>query len=85
MDTITQIPLFFDFSPYLSILEISYILASILFILGLKKLSHPETARSGNLWAAAGMGLAILCTFCSIKQKLLMEQVKVFKTSLLLL
>lgn len=51
--------------PYtyqISILEISYILASVLFILGLKKLSHPDTARNGNLWAAAGMALAILCT-----------------------
>lgn len=45
-----------------SILEISYLGASILFILGLKKLSHPDTARSGNLWAAAGMGTAILFT-----------------------
>jgi NAD(P) transhydrogenase subunit beta len=62
MDTIITLQRFFDFSPYISILEISYILASILFILGLKKLSHPDTARSGNLWAAAGMGLAILFT-----------------------
>jgi NAD(P) transhydrogenase subunit beta len=62
MDTIIPLQRLFDFSPNLSILEISYILASILFILGLKKLSHPDTARSGNLWAAAGMGLAILCT-----------------------
>jgi len=46
----------------ISILEISYLLASVLFILGLKKLSHPATARSGNLWAAAGMGAAILFT-----------------------
>jgi len=50
------------FTPQISILEISYILASVLFILGLKKLSHPDTARNGNLWAAAGMLLAILCT-----------------------
>lgn len=46
----------------LSILEISYLIASVLFILGLKKLSHPATARSGNLWAAAGMAAAILFT-----------------------
>ena len=46
----------------ISILEMTYILASVLFIVGLKKLSHPETARNGNLWAAAGMGLAILFT-----------------------
>jgi H+-translocating NAD(P) transhydrogenase subunit beta len=62
MDTIISIPRMYEFSPTISILEISYILASVLFVLGLKKLSHPDTARSGNLWAAAGMGLAILCT-----------------------
>ena len=59
METITKI---IQFTPEISILEISYILASVLFIVGLKKLSHPDTARNGNLWAAAGMGLAILFT-----------------------
>ena len=60
----------FEFSDYISVLEISYILASILFILGLKKLSHPDTARNGNLWAAGGMGLAILFTILFHKTKL---------------
>jgi NAD(P) transhydrogenase subunit beta len=59
METITRV---IDYSYQISILEISYLLASILFILGLKKLSHPATARSGNLWSAAGMGIAILFT-----------------------
>ena len=59
MDTIINITKAIFYSPYISILEISYLFASILFILGLKKLSHPDTARSGNLWAAAGMALAI--------------------------
>ena len=59
METITKL---IQFSSEISILEISYLLASILFILGLKKLSHPATARSGNLWAAAGMAAAILFT-----------------------
>lgn len=45
-----------------SILEISYIIASIFFILGLKMLSHPETARRGNIIAAIGMVMAILFT-----------------------
>ncbi len=45
-----------------SILEISYIIASVLFVVGLKMLSHPETARRGNIWAAVGMSLAILAT-----------------------
>jgi NAD(P) transhydrogenase subunit beta len=44
------------------ILEISYILASVLFILGLKKLSDPITARRGNLLAAFGMAFAIVAT-----------------------
>ncbi len=57
------------FTPQISILEISYVLASVLFILGLKKLSHPDTARNGNLWAAAGMTLAILCTILFHKKE----------------
>jgi NAD(P) transhydrogenase subunit beta len=44
------------------ILEISYIIASVCFIIGLKMLSHPETARRGNIVAACGMLLAILFT-----------------------
>jgi H+-translocating NAD(P) transhydrogenase subunit beta len=59
MEQITKI---IEFTNEISILEISYLVASVLFILGLKKLSHPDTARSGNLWAAAGMGAAILFT-----------------------
>lgn len=45
-----------------SVLEISYVIASVLFIVGLKMLSHPETARRGNILAAIGMGLAIVAT-----------------------
>jgi NAD(P) transhydrogenase subunit beta len=41
------------------ILWITYLVGSITFILGLKMLSHPESARRGNLVAAAGMTLAI--------------------------
>jgi NAD(P) transhydrogenase subunit beta len=44
------------------ILEITYVVASVLFILGLKMLSHPETARRGNTLAAIGMILAIIAT-----------------------
>lgn len=45
-----------------SILLLSYLIGSITFIVGLKMLSHPETARKGNLVAAFGMGLAVLTT-----------------------
>ena len=47
---------------YLFILEFIYLVASITYIVGLKKLGHPESARSGNLIAAAGMAIAILGT-----------------------
>ena len=46
----------------ISILEITYVIASVLFILGLKMLSHPLTARRGNTLAAFGMGFAIIAT-----------------------
>jgi NAD(P) transhydrogenase subunit beta len=45
-----------------SVLPFVYLLASVSFIIGLKMLSHPETARRGNLLAAAGMTLAIIAT-----------------------
>lgn len=45
-----------------SLLELSYLIAALLFVYGLKLLSHPATARAGNLWAAGGMGLAMVTT-----------------------
>lgn len=44
------------------ILPLSYLIGSITFIVGLKMLSHPDSARKGNLVAAAGMTLAIFTT-----------------------
>jgi len=44
------------------LLNIIYLVASVLFVIGLKMLSHPETARKGNLWAALGMLMAIAGT-----------------------
>ena len=45
-----------------SFLLFAYLIGSITFILGLKMLSHPETARKGNLIAAGGMIVAIFGT-----------------------
>ena len=44
------------------ILQIIYLIGSITFIVGLKRLSHPDTARRGNLIAAFGMTIAIAGT-----------------------
>ena len=46
----------------LNILTLCYLLGSITFIIGLKMLSNPATARKGNLLAAGGMTIAILGT-----------------------
>jgi NAD(P) transhydrogenase subunit beta len=45
-----------------SILTLSYLIASLTFIIGLKMLSNPATARKGNMVAAVGMLIAILAT-----------------------
>ncbi|HNF43453.1 MAG TPA: NAD(P)(+) transhydrogenase (Re/Si-specific) subunit beta [Ferruginibacter sp.] len=46
----------------LNLLTICYLIASVTFIIGLKMLSNPASARKGNLVAAAGMTIAILGT-----------------------
>ena len=46
----------------MGLLTILYLIGSVTFILGLKMLSNPATARKGNLLAAAGMVVAILGT-----------------------
>ena len=41
---------------------ISYLVSAIFFILALKGLSHPESARNGNLMGIIGMLIAIVTT-----------------------
>ena len=45
------------------IVQLTYLLAAVLFILGLKGMSSPKTARKGIIWAGVGMVLATLVTF----------------------
>lgn len=45
-----------------ALVELSYLAAAVLFILGLKSLSHPRTAVRGNFLGALGMLLAIAAT-----------------------
>lgn len=47
------------------LIQASYFLAAVLFILGLKQMSSPVTARRGIQWAGVGMVLATLVTFLS--------------------
>jgi len=46
----------------INILTLCYLIGSVTFILGLKMLSNPATARKGNLIAAFGMSIAIVGT-----------------------
>ncbi|MBS0580229.1 MAG: NAD(P)(+) transhydrogenase (Re/Si-specific) subunit beta [Proteobacteria bacterium] len=45
------------------LIQASYFLTAALFIFGLKRMSSPVSARSGILWAGAGMLVATLVTF----------------------
>ena len=45
------------------LIDASYFVAAILFILGLKGMSSPVSARKGIVWAGVGMVLATVVTF----------------------
>src|SRR5206468_3322425 len=46
--------------------DVAYLASAILFIVGLKFLSHPRRARNGNLLAAIGMTSAVIASFIFI-------------------
>jgi NAD(P) transhydrogenase subunit beta len=50
-------------SSFTPLIQASYFIAAALFILGLKAMSSPVTARGGIVWAGVGMLLATLATF----------------------
>jgi len=48
--------------PLNTIIELSYLVAAVLFIIGIKRLQSPVTARGGNRISSIGMLLAIVAT-----------------------
>jgi NAD(P) transhydrogenase subunit beta len=60
MDGIANLPAIF--TPRL-LIDVSYLVTAALFILGLKRMSSPVTARSGIVWAGAGMLVATAVSF----------------------
>ncbi|MFH1703108.1 MAG: NAD(P)(+) transhydrogenase (Re/Si-specific) subunit beta, partial [Nitrospirota bacterium] len=67
-----------------NIVQASYFISAILFIIGLKMLSSPATARRGNLLAGLGMILAITFTFLipGMKNQILMIVIILIGTSI---
>src|SRR5210317_2643465 len=55
------------------ILTVSYIIATILFILALGGLSHQETARRGNWYGIIGMAIALVATIWGIVSQAYVE------------
>ena len=53
----------FGFQEYLCIFF--YMIASVLFITGIKKLGKADTARSGNLMSSIGMLIAVISVLIS--------------------
>ncbi len=51
------------------IIDFSYLVAAVLFMLGLKRLSSPATARAGNRLSMLGMAVAVIATL--FKQEIL--------------
>ncbi len=49
-----------------NLVALCYLVASVCFILALKGLSHPETARRGNAFGIAGMTIAVLTTLAVV-------------------
>jgi len=48
-------------------LDLGYLLSAALFIFGLKKLGHPKTAPTGNMYGAMGMLVAVITTLLQMK------------------
>ena len=48
-----------------ALIDVSYFIVAVLFILGLKAMASPVTAKRGIVWAGVGMLLATLITFAT--------------------
>jgi NAD(P) transhydrogenase subunit beta len=51
-----------------NVVALCYLVASVCFILALKGLSHPETARRGNVFGMVGMAIAVLTTLALVQK-----------------
>ncbi len=64
-------------------LDLIYFLAALTFVIGLKMLSHPDSARRGNQLAAVGMGIAVLGTLFLHPSALKLGEARTMKLGLI--
>ena len=57
------------------IYDVFYLLAAILFILGVKLMAHPRTARRGNMFGILGMTIAIVISMMKANEQLMSPQI----------
>ena len=55
-------PLVAALDPAVGLVQVLYIVSFSMFILGIRRGTHPTTAKQGNLIAAAGMVIAVATT-----------------------
>ena len=65
----------------MNLVVLLYLVASVCFIQALKGLSHPTTARRGNVFGMSGMAIALLTTVALIL-KLIVDDEKKLKINL---
>src|SRR5690606_2303628 len=54
-------------------IQVAYLIASVLFIIGIKMLNRTKTARKGNIVSATGMFIAILATVIQVESITLVD------------
>jgi len=52
------------------LVQVSYLVAATLFLLGLQRMASPMTARSGIRWAGLGMLIATVATVAELAAQL---------------
>ena len=50
-----------------SITTLAYLISAVCFIMSIRGLASPETARQGNLFGIVGMAIAIVTTLCLVE------------------
>ena len=67
-------------TAWVSTANVAYLVAAVLFILGIKGMTHPRTAVRGNLTGSIGMLVAVVATLLCFGDKAMKLNLNVLKT-----